>query len=79
MILTKKELQQRAADMDSKEICYALIWTIDEFDGYFTDHQISKSDWESALSSIDSESEEQYIKESIETEIQNLIEEKEAA
>jgi hypothetical protein len=56
-----------------------LIWTQDEFDGYFNDQQISKSDWESALSNIDSESEEQSVKESIEMEIQNLIDEKETA
>ena len=79
MIYTKKELRDRVAAMDSKEICYALIWTQDEFEGYFNDQQISKSDWESALSNIDSESEEQSVKESIEMEIQNLIDEKETA
>ena len=65
--------------MDSKDICYALIWTQDEFDGYFDGKQISKSDWESALNGVDSESEEQSVKESIEMEIQNLIDEKETA
>jgi len=79
MIYTKKELKDRVADMDSKDICYALIWTQDEFDGYFDGKQISKSDWESALNGLDCESEEQSIKESIEMEIQNLIDERETA
>ena len=79
MIYTKKSLKDRIADMGSNDLCYALIWTQDEFDSYFEGKQISKSDWESALNSIDSESEEQSIKESIEMEIQNLIDEKEIA
>lgn len=80
MILTKKELKDRVADMDSKDICFALIWTQDEFDSYYDGQTpLSKQEWESVLNGIDSESEEQSIKESIEMEIQNIIDEKENA
>ena len=79
MIFTKKELRDRVADMDSKDICFALIWTKDEFDGYFADHKISNHEWECALNCVDAEGEELYIKECIESEIQTMIDEKETA
>ena len=77
MILTKKDLKDRVADMDSKDICFALIWTKDEFDGYFDGHKISNHEWDCALNCVDAESEEHSIKESIESEIQTIIDEKE--
>jgi hypothetical protein len=79
MIYNKKELKNRIADMGSNDLCYALIWTQDEFDSYFEGKQISKSDWESALNSIDSESEEQCIKEGIQIAIDDMINEEENA
>ena len=79
MIYTKKELKDRVADMDSKDICFALIWTKDEFDGYFDGHKISNHEWDCALNCVDSESEEQCIKEGIQIAINDMIIEKENA
>lgn len=79
MIYNKKELRDRVADLDPKENCYVLMWTKDEFETYFGEQQFSKDDWEAVLQSLDTESEEQSVKENIEIELQNLIDEKETA
>ena len=79
MIYTVSQLKKKLALFEPSDVLYVMFWAKDEFEDNFEDQKITNRMWYQALENIDSENEDQYIKESIETEIQNLIDEKETA
>ena len=71
---TKKELVKKLNDhFADKDLLFVLWWSKDEFEASF-DKEIKRKDWEYAIESLDTESEEQSIKEKIE---ETLMEESE--
>lgn len=71
---TKKELVKKLNDhFADNDLLFVLWWSKDEFEASF-DKEIKRKDWEYAIESLDTESEEQSIKEKIE---ETLIEESE--
>ena len=74
---TKKELVKRLNDhFADKDLLFVLWWSKDEFEASF-DKEIKNKVWESAIENIDSESQEQVIKEQIEENLMNNMEESE--
>ena len=74
---TKKELVKKLNDhFADKDLLFVLWWSKDEFEASF-DKEIKNKDWESAIENIDSESKEQEIKEQIEENLMNEMEESE--
>ena len=74
---TKKELVKRLNDhFGDKDLLFVLWWSKDEFEASF-DKEIKNKVWESAIENIDSESQEQAIKEQIEENLMNEMEESE--
>ena len=74
---TKKELVKKLNDhFADKDLLFVLWWSKDEFEASF-DKEIKNKDWESAIENIDSESQEQVIKEQIEENLMNNMEESE--
>lgn len=74
---TKKELVKKLNDhFGDKDLLFVLWWSKDEFEASF-DKEIKNKDWESAIENIDSESQEQAIKEQIEENLMNNMEESE--
>lgn len=74
---TKKELVKKLNDhFADKDLLFVLWWSKDEFEASF-DKEIKNKDWESAIENIDSESQEQEIKEQIEENLMNEMEESE--
>ncbi|NBP57594.1 hypothetical protein EBU71_13865 [bacterium] len=74
---TKKELVKKLNDhFGDKDLLFVLWWSKDEFEASF-DKEIKNSVWESAIENIDSESQEQIIKEQIEENLMNNMEESE--
>lgn len=74
---TKKELVKKLNDhFGDKDLLFVLWWSKDEFEASF-DKEIKNKDWESAIENIDSESQEQVIKEQIEENLMNNMEESE--
>lgn len=71
---TKKELVKKLNDhFADNDLLFVLWWSKDEFEASF-DKEIKRKDWEYAIESLDTESEEQSIKEKIE---ETLMEESE--
>lgn len=63
---TKKELVKKLNDhFADNDLLFVLWWSKDEFEASF-DKEIKRKDWEYAIESLDTESEEQSIKEKIE-------------
>ena len=74
---TKKELVKKLNDhFADKDLLFVLWWSKDEFEASF-DKEIKRKDWELAIENIDSESQEQAIKEQIEENLMNNMEESE--
>ena len=74
---TKKELVKKLNDhFGDKDLLFVLWWSKDEFEASF-DKEIKNKDWELAIENIDSESQEQVIKEQIEENLMNNMEESE--
>ena len=74
---TKKELVKKLNDhFGDKDLLFVLWWSKDEFEASF-DKEIKNKVWESAIENIDSESQEQEIKEQIEENLMNNMEESE--
>ena len=74
---TKKELVKKLNDhFGDKDLLFVLWWSKDEFEASF-DKEIKNKVWESAIENIDSESQEQAIKEQIEENLMNEMEESE--
>jgi len=74
---TKKELVKKLNDhFGDKDLLFVLWWSKDEFEASF-DKEIKNKVWESAIENIDSESQEQAIKEQIEENLMNNMEESE--
>ena len=74
---TKKELVKKLNDhFADKDLLFVLWWSKDEFEASF-DKEIKNKVWESAIENIDSESQEQQIKEQIEENLMNEMEESE--
>lgn len=74
---TKKELVKKLNDhFADKDLLFVLWWSKDEFEASF-DKEIKNKVWESAIENIDSESQEQVIKEQIEENLMNNMEESE--
>jgi len=74
---TKKELVKKLNDhFADKDLLFVLWWSKDEFEASF-DKEIKNKVWESAIENIDSESQEQAIKEQIEENLMNEMEESE--
>jgi len=74
---TKKELVKKLNDhFADKDLLFVLWWSKDEFEASF-DKEIKNKVWESAIENIDSESQEQAIKEQIEENLMNNMEESE--
>lgn len=72
---TKKELVKKLNDyFADSDLLFVLWWSKDEFEASF-DKEIKRKDWESAIENIDSESQEQAIKEQIEENLMNNMEE----
>lgn len=76
MTYTKKSLLRLLENFDDKDEFYVLLWSKDEFEASF-DKEIKNKDWKYAIENIDSESQEQEIKEQIEENLMNEIEESE--
>ena len=75
MIYTKKELVKKLNDhYNDKDLILALWWAKDEFETSF-DKEISEVDWEFSIENLDTESEEQSIKEQIEENLMSQTEE----
>jgi len=73
-VYTKKELVKRLNDYyEDKDLLYVIYFAKDEFEASF-DKEINKKDWEYAIENIDSESQEQVIKEQIEENLMNEME-----
>ena len=74
---TKKELVKKLNDhFADNDLLFVLWWSKDEFEASF-DKEIKNKVWESAIENIDSESQEQAIKEQIEENLMNNMEESE--
>lgn len=74
---TKKELVKKLNDhFGDKDLLFVLWWSKDEFEASF-DKEIKNKVWELAIENIDSESQEQAIKEQIEENLMNEMEESE--
>lgn len=74
---TKKELVKKLNDhFADKDLLFVLWWSKDEFEASF-DKEIKSKVWEYAIENIDSESQEQEIKEQIEENLMNEMEESE--
>ena len=74
---TKKELVKKLNNhFGDKDLLFVLWWSKDEFEASF-DKEIKNKVWESAIENIDSESQEQAIKEQIEENLMNNMEESE--
>ena len=74
---TKKELVKKLNDyFADNDLLFVLWWSKDEFEASF-DKEIKRKDWEYAIESLDTESEEQSIKEKIEENLMNNMEESE--
>lgn len=74
---TKKELVKKLNDhFADNDLLFVLWWSKDEFEASF-DKEIKNKVWESAIENIDSESQEQVIKEQIEENLMNNMEESE--
>ena len=71
---TKKELVKKLNDhFADKDLLFVLWWSKDEFEASF-DKEIKNKVWEQAIENIDSESQEQEIKEQIEENLMDSIE-----
>lgn len=71
---TKKELVKKLNDhFSDKDLLFVLWWSKDEFETSF-DKKIKNEIWEQAIENIDSESQEQEIKEQIEGNLMDSIE-----
>ena len=74
---TKKELVKKLNDhFADNDLLFVLWWSKDEFEASF-DKEIKRKDWEYSIENIDSESQEQQIKEQIEENLMNNMEENE--
>ena len=75
MIYTKKELIKKLNNnYNDKDLILVLWWAKDEFEASF-DKEISEVDWEFSIENLDTESQEQAIKEQIEENLMSQTEE----
>lgn len=75
MVYTKKELVKKLNDhYNDKDLILALWWAKDEFETSFN-KRISNIDWEFSIENLDTESQEQHIKEQIEENLMSETEE----
>lgn len=79
MIYTVSQLKESLSNFKPSDTIYVMFWSKDEFEDNFDDKEITNKMWKQALETVDSEGEEQIVKETIEQEIYNLLEEKETA
>jgi hypothetical protein len=71
---TKKELVKKLNDhFSDKDLLFVFWWSKDDFEASFN-KKIKNEIWESAIENIDSESQEQKIKEQIEENLMDSIE-----
>jgi hypothetical protein len=77
MLYKVSQLKKELALFESSDVLYVMFWAKYEFEDNFENKKITNRMWYQALENLDSESEEQIIKESIENEIQYQLDEKE--
>lgn len=71
--ITKKQLVKKLNDYyEDKDLLLAVWWAKDEFDGNFS-KDITNKTWRTSIEDVDTESQEQEIKELIEIKIMESL------